>query len=159
MELILRHLWLYKFIKSAYKTIPDTHLFRRNQVLMAAFKIKLILRFTRALKRYRGYKYKQVCKLRNSFSVAAVVLNGEGDGNKYIEAKEIIKRALRAHLLYEQIKQPMRRMFQLVHFMQKKFQGRFIGKAAKADLIDDMWLRLVEELRERALQNKAEAGF
>lgn len=45
----------------------------------------------------------------------------------------------------------MRRMFQLVYFMQKKFHGRFIGKAAKAELIDDMWFRLLEELKEKAL--------
>lgn len=43
--------------------------------------------------------------------------------------------------------------------MQKKFQGRIISKTTKAELIDEMWFRLLEEIREKAVKFQNHSGL
>jgi len=157
-ELIVRHLFLQQYITWARSTIPMTRDFRRNQMLMAVVKIKLILGFSRGLKKHRGYGYKQVSKLRSMFTFYSQVVDGEGEGNAHAQAKGLVKHALRSQDNYGEFSAKMAKMFDLIYFMQKKFQGRIISKVSKAELIDDMWFRLLDEVRERALKAQREGG-
>lgn len=88
-----------------------THEYRRNQMLMAAIKVKMVLGFSHSLKKFRGYKCKQICKMRGMFSFYALLMNGNGKGNAYEEAKAIVKQALRSQELYKKFKVKMRKMF------------------------------------------------
>ena len=45
-------------------------------------------------------------------------------------------------------------MYKLVHFMQKKFHGRFIAKTTKAELIESLWFNLLDEVKGKALEMK-----
>ena len=35
--------------------------------------------------------------------------------------------------------------------MQKRFLGRYIAKATKAEMMNDMWFKLLNEIREKAV--------
>ena len=67
--------------------------------------------------------------------------------------------AVRANDNYKKFRVLTRKMMKLVKFMQKKFHNRFIAKATKAELIDDLWFMVLNDVKERAVQKQNDSGL
>jgi hypothetical protein len=85
-------------------------------------------------------------------------MDGQQGGSTYKRACWLVTRALRANDNYHTFRAAMRKMYNLVRFMQKKFHARFVAKTTKAQLIDDLWFKLLDEVREKAAESSSDSS-
>lgn len=136
--------FLHGILKTVKVKIQSVKDYRELQWVITMIQLKLIIRFKRNMKQFRGLFNKLNGNIRHTLIASTMFMRPQKEGFMFLRPHRILASALKVQQTYEHFSPKLDRLFKKFRFMQQKIRGRWLIIDTKLDLLEIYWFKNLE---------------